>query len=340
MKRLTIADIADAAGVSTGAVSYALNGKPGVSQTTRDKVLRIAADLGWRPSNAARALTRSRSGAIGLIVDRPAQVLGIEPFFMQLVSGIEMALKNDTTTALMLQVTDDQATEIETYRNWWAERRVDGVIVVDLTEHDPRVRVLEQIGLPAVALGFPQEGSSLPCVWSDDSAPMSETVGYLVALGHRRIARVAGPANLVHTVQRDLAFGEAAVVYGLSTSPVVHTDYSGDGGARATRRLLSEPERPTAIIFDNDVMALASMAAAQEMGIDVPGQLSIVAWDDSALCQLVRPALTAVNRDIPQHGVCAVATLEKLIRGEQAGNCETPRPILTPRASTSRAPSG
>jgi DNA-binding LacI/PurR family transcriptional regulator len=342
MKRLTITDIAEAAGVSTGAVSYALNGKPGVSQATRDKVVRIAADLGWRPSTAARALTRSRSGAIGLIVDRPAQVLGIEPFFMQLVSGIEMALKNgfenNESTALMLQVTDDQRTEIQTYRNWWAERRVDGVIVVDLTENDARVGVLEEIGLPAVALGFPQEGSTMPCVWSDDGAPMREVVGYLAALGHTRIARVAGPAALVHTVQRDLAFAEAAGQYALTGSTTVHTDYSGDGGARAARRLLSQRERPTALVFDNDVMALASMAAAQEMGIIVPDQLSIVAWDDSALCRLVRPAVTAVNRDIPQHGVSAVAALEKLIRGERVEHCQTPVAVLTPRASTGRAP--
>jgi DNA-binding LacI/PurR family transcriptional regulator len=277
-----------------------------------------------------------------LIVDRPAQVLGIEPFFMQLVSGIEMALKNgfenNESTALMLQVTDDQRAEIQTYRNWWAERRVDGVIVVDLTENDPRVGVLEEIGLPAVALGFPQAGFTVPCVWSDDGAPMREVVGYLAALGHTRVARVAGPADLVHTVQRDLAFAEAATQYALAAAATVHTDYSGDSGARAARRLLSQRERPTALVFDNDVMALASMAAAQEMGITVPDQLSIVAWDDSALCRLVRPSVTAVNRDIPQHGVSAVAALEKLIRGERVGHCQTPVAVLNPRASTGRAP--
>jgi DNA-binding LacI/PurR family transcriptional regulator len=338
MKRLTISDIADAAGVSTGAVSYALNGKPGVSAATRERVLRIADRMGWRPSSAARALTQSRSGAIGLIVDRPAQVLGIEPFFMQLVSGIEAALRADPSTALMLAVTDDRDAEIQTYRRWWAERRVDGVIVVDLHDSDIRTGVLAEIGLPAVALGYPQS-AEVPCVWADDEAPMEEVVGYLAALGHRRIARVAGPPRFAHTVRRDEAFARAVETHRLEWSRTLHGDYSGESGARAARRLLSERTRATAVIFDNDVMALAAMAAAQEMGIAVPEQLSLVSWDDSALCQLVRPAVTAVDRHITQHGVLAIEVLNEVLAVGAADHVRAPAPVLMPRASTGRAPS-
>lgn len=337
MKRLTITDIADAAGVSTGAVSYALNGKPGVSAATRQRVIEIADRMGWRPSTAARALTRSRTGAIGLIVDRPAQVLGIEPFFMQLVSGIEAALRSDPSMALMLAVTDDRDAEIETYRRWWAERRVDGVIVVDLNDDDIRASLLAEIGLPAVALGYPQS-EVLSCVWSDDGPPMEEVVGYLAALGHRRIARVAGPAQFSHTLRRDEAFMLAVQVHQLEWSKTLHGDYSGESGARAARRLLSERNRATAIIFDNDVMALAAMAAAQEMGIAVPEQLSILSWDDSALCQLVRPAVTALDRHITQHGVLAIETLNQVLASGVAEHRQVPPPILIPRASTARAP--
>lgn len=338
MKRLTIADIAAQAGVSTGAVSYALNGKPGVSAATRERVLRIAAELGWRPSNAARALTRSRNGAIGLVVDRPADVLSADSFRMQLLTGIEAGLRHDPGTALMLEMTDDRHAEIETYRTWWAERRVDGVIVVDLREPDPRLAVLEEIGMPAVAVGSPSPGDRLPCVWSDDAAPMREVIGYLVALGHRRIAHVAGCADLLRTAQRDRAFREAAEEFGLERADTVHTDHSAEQGARATRRLLSTVDRPTAVIYDNDVMAVASLAAAQEMYVDVPGELSLIAWDDSQLCQLVRPGLTAVNRDVPEQGVRAVATLQALIRGEEVTDVRAPLPVLTPRGSTGRPP--
>ncbi|MFC4564858.1 LacI family DNA-binding transcriptional regulator [Nocardiopsis mangrovi] len=338
MRRLTIADIAEAAGVSTGSVSYALNGKPGVAPETRARILRIAGDLGWRPSAAARALTGGRSGAIGLVVDRPAHVLGIEPFFMQLVSGIQAELGPRSRTSLLLQVIDDRRAELDTYRDWWAERRVDGVLLVDLRAGDPRVDLVADIGLPAVALGPPAPGAGLPCVWSDDAAGVRAAVGHLAALGHRRIARVAGPPALLHTRDRDTAFAEAALDAGLDRPPVVHTDYTGEDGARATRRLLTRPGRPTALVFDNDVMALAALGAAHELGIGVPDQLSVIAWDDSPLCGLARPALTAVARDIPEHGRRAAASLLRLIAGEPAAHVPTPLPVLTRRASTAPPP--
>src|SRR2546430_2675739 len=106
MKRPTIADIAKAAGVSKGAVSYALNGRPGVAESTRRRILEIAQGLGWAPSSAARALSDGRAGAIGLVIDRPARVLAVEPYFMQLVAGIEAAITG-SPFALLLQVIDD-----------------------------------------------------------------------------------------------------------------------------------------------------------------------------------------------------------------------------------------
>ena len=332
MKRPTIADIAKAAGVSKGAVSYALNGRPGVAESTRQRILEIARSLGWAPSNAARALSDGRAGAIGLIVDRPAGVLAAEPYFMQLIAGIETAL-GDGPFALLLQVTDDPAAELATYRRWWAERRVDGVLIVDLRVGDPRVPLLAELGLPAVVLGRAEEGGRLPCVWTDDGAAMAEVLHYLAALNHRDVVRVAGPAGFVHTGLRTAAFDAAAAALGLSAR-TVHTDYSDEEAAVAVRRVLTAARRPTAMVFDNDVMAIAALGVAQELGLSVPGQLSIVAWDDSALCRLVRPALTAVSRPIPQHGEEAVRLLLSVLAGGAAEDVRTAQPVLVPRAST------
>jgi DNA-binding LacI/PurR family transcriptional regulator len=336
VKRPTIADIARAAGVSKGAVSYALNGKSGVSAETRARIVEIAARMGWHPSSAARALSEGRSGAIGLVVDRPAWVLGIEPFFMQLISGIEAELAG-TGTALLLQVTDDAEAETAAYRRWWGERRVDGVILVDLREEDPRLDLLRELELPAVVLGHHPDGATgMPSVWIEDGAAVHDTLDYLVALGHRRVARVAGPRRFVHTRERGEAFAAAAARLGLAPEGLttVHTDYSGQDGARATRRLLSATPRPTAVVYDNDVMAVAALSVAQEMGVDVPGGLSLVAWDDSALCRLVHPALTAVGRQVPEHGARAVRSLLALINGEPVADVRLDPPVLVPRGST------
>ncbi|WP_084958249.1 LacI family DNA-binding transcriptional regulator [Thermoactinospora rubra] len=330
MKRPTIADIARRAGVSKGAVSYALNGQPGVSEATRARIQAIAKEIGWRPNLAARSLSGARANAIGLVLCRPARFLGVEPFFMELISGIEGELAA-SSGALMLQVVADHEQEIAVYHRWWGEGRVDGAILVDLHADDPRVPEVERLGMPAVAVAHPSAAGSLPAVWSDDAAAMRETVEYLAALGHRRIARVAGLPALAHTAIRDRAFQEAMA----DLEPqLAHTDYTGEEGARATRRLLSSRARPTAIVYDNDIMAVAGLSVAQEMRLRVPADLSIVAWDDSPLAQVVRPPLTALTRDIPAYGEHAARLLLRRIEGEEVEGFEDAVARLVPRGST------
>lgn len=334
MKRPTIADIAAAAGVSKGAVSYALNGRPGVAESTRQRILEIAQRLGWAPSSAARALSDGRAGAIGLVIDRPARMLAVEPYFMQLVAGIEAALTG-TPFALLLQVVDDAAAELGTYRRWWAERRVDGMLLVDLRVDDPRVPLLAEIGLPAVVLGGPEGVGGLPCVWTEDGVAMTEVLRYLAALGHSRVVRVAGPPEFMHTRTRTNAFEAEATALGLDATSV-HADYSDEGAATVVRRVLTAGEAPTAMLFDNDVMAVAALGVAQELGLAVPERLSLIAWDDSALCRLVRPALTAVRRPIYERGEAAVRLLLAALAGARPADVRTARPVLVPRASTGR----
>ncbi|MEV4067049.1 LacI family DNA-binding transcriptional regulator [Nonomuraea dietziae] len=336
MKRPTIADIARRAGVSKVAVSYALNGRSGVSETTRARIVAIAEEVGWRPNSAARALNGAHARSIGLVLCRPARTLGMEPFFMELISGIQDEL-SARSYALMLQVVKDHAEEIEIHRRWWGERRVDGAILVDLHLSDPRVAVMQELGMPVVVIGHPSAAGSLPSIWSDDSAAVRETVQYLAALGHRRIARIAGLPELVHTVQRDQAFTRTCTELALDHHVIEHTNYTGEQGAQATRRLLSAPGRPSAIVYDNDIMAVAGLSVAQELGMDVPGELSIVAWDDSPLSQVVRPPLSAVGRDIPAYGAHAAQMLMSLIAGEQVQDVQDVTAGLTPRGSTATA---
>ncbi|WP_327268545.1 LacI family transcriptional regulator [Streptomyces sp. NBC_01218] len=331
--RPTIADIALRAGVSKVAVSYALNDRPGVSPTTRAAIKAIAEEIGWQPNSAARALTRARAETVGLALSRPARMLGVEPFFMELISGIESEL-SARGCALLLQMVSGPRQELEVYRRWWGEGRVDGIFLADLREPDPRVTGVAGLGLPAVAIGHPSAAGPLTPVWSDDAAALRDTWSYLHALGHRRVARVAGLAELTHTLLRDRAQREICADLGLGAPVVVHTDYSGDEGAHATRRLVSSPERPTAIVYDNDIMAVAGLSVAQEMGLDVPADLSLVAWDDSQLSQVVRPPLTALGRDVAAYGALAARTLLTLVTEGAAEGREDATARLVPRGST------
>ncbi|GAA5200893.1 LacI family DNA-binding transcriptional regulator [Rugosimonospora acidiphila] len=333
MKRPTIADIAARAGVSTGAVSYALNGQPGVSESTRRRVLAIAEEIGWNPNRAARALSGAPTNSIGLVLRRPARVLGVEPFFMELISGVEAEL-SARSFALTLHVVRDPESEIAVYRRWWGERRVDGVLVCDLRIDDPRVPALEDLGLAAVVVGPDEGAGTLASAWSDDGAAVVEAVEYLATLGHRSIARVGGLPDLQHTGVRTAAFTDVCRRLGLADPVTIPTDYTGEGGAHATRRLISSRKRPTAILYDNDIMAIAGLAVAGEMGLAVPRDISLVAWDDSVLCQLVRPPMTAMSRDISAYGARAARLLLDVIAGNPVVSIRDEPAHLIPRGST------
>jgi DNA-binding LacI/PurR family transcriptional regulator len=333
---VTISDIARRAGVSKGAVSFALNDRPGVAESTRARILAIAEELGWYPNRAARSLSAARADACGLVLARPARLLGFEPFFMQLVAGVESELSS-RSVALTIQLAVDVAEEVEIYRRWWAERRVDGVLLLDLRTKDPRVDAIARLGLPAVVAGGPVTSGGLPSVWHAEAAVVRDVVRHLAELGHRRIARVAGTSGFVHTTARTRAFRRVMRSLSLAAE-VVATDFTPASGADATRRLLVGPDRPTAIVYDSDVLAAAGLAAAQELGLSVPDDLSIVAWDDSFLCQVVRPGLTAVARDVTAYGAAAGRRLLAAIDEDEAGDVETPRGELVVRGSTGRAP--
>ncbi|MEU9029879.1 LacI family DNA-binding transcriptional regulator [Streptomyces sp. NPDC048383] len=347
-RRPTIKDIARRAGVSESAVSFALNDRPGVSERTRARIRQVAEELGWQPNSAARALSGERSGAVGLVLARPAHTLGVESFFLQLVSGIQEVL-SASRTALLFQVVEDVDAECSVHRRWWAERRVDGVLVVDPRTRDPRPELLAALGLPAVLIGGTATGtadqdggpgepgaSCLSSVRADDARAMADVLGHLHALGHRRIAHVAGLPELAHTARRIASLRAGALRLGLAADQVesVTTDYSDTEGAAATRRLLARPQPPTALVYDNDVMAVAGSAVAAALGIAVPGELSIVAWDDSALCRVTHPRLTALVRDTAAFGRLAAEELLAVLAGAAPRTRESELPRLEPREST------
>jgi len=335
MHRPTISDIAVRAGVSKAAVSYALNGRRGVSPATQARVIAIAEELGWTANNAARVLSGARAGVVGLVLARPARTLGLEPFFMEFISGLEQELSS-RDTALLLQLVPDHAAGLKTCARWQGARQVDGTLVVDLFDDDDRLAPLQEMGLPFVVVGDARDHPGVTCVWTDEFAGMTQIVEYLAALGHRRIGRVAGLQRLRHTVQRTEAFRGAAERLGLE-EVMQQSDYSGEDSSRATRLLLAQRDRPTAIVYDNDLMAVAGLAVAGEMGIDVPRRLSVLSWGDSALCRLTHPSITALAHDPMAYGAHVARRLFEVIDGAPPQAHLDSAHTLVPRGSTSPA---
>lgn len=337
-RRTTISDIAARAGVSVSAVSFALNDRPGVSDETRERVRAIARELDWQPHTAARALGGAKAGSIGFVLNRPARTLGTESFFGDLISGIQLGLAG-THVGMNLLVARDAAEELETYRAWWRGHRVDGVVVIDPRRDDDRLTLLAELGMPTVVVGsHPSPEGSAPSVWIDDGDATDTVLRYLHALGHRRIAHVAGRPEFEHTAMRIERVRAFAAAEGLADAVSIPTDYSAEAGARATRTLLSRISRPTAIVYDNDVLAVAGLGVASEMGVAVPADVSIVSFDDSAMIQLVRPSITSLTRDTVELGQRAATLLRAQIDAD-APLPSRPGPPLTlsVRESTARA---
>jgi LacI family repressor for deo operon, udp, cdd, tsx, nupC, and nupG len=273
---------------------------------------------------------------VGLALVRPGEILGAEPFYHELIAGIERVLRPRGHT-LLLQALADRDAELAAYRRWATSGDFGAVVLVDLTDDDPRPALLRELDLPAVVLGDPALSGDLPAVWTGDGVAMRDTVAALVADGHRRLAHVSGPAALLHTQVRQ----EALVAASRASSSVIETiegDYSWDAGSTALSRLLSGPTPPTAVVFDNDQMALGGLAAAQRLGVGVPTQLTLVAWDDSSQCQLSTPSLSAVSHDVQRIGEVAAGMLLALLAGEGVASVEAPPASLVRRGSSGPAP--
>ena len=331
--RPSLRDIAARVGVSETAASFALNGQPGVSAATRKRVLDVVAEMGWRPSHAARVLSGARSRTIGFVLPQNAARTDADQFFMRLMMGIQSVLGQEQY-GLLVQVAESPEAELETYRDWAAERRVDGVVLVDLREDDSRPAVIEELGLPAVLAGGPDPSGHVRSVSIDDAVAMDLALAHVRDLGHERIAYLSGPRELLHIRQRIEAFTRSVDQQGLGHARVVSSEYDAVSAARATARLMEGAEAPTAFICDNEVLAVSAVATLRGLGIAVPDQVSVISCEDTPVCEAMQPSLTALHRDTHGFGADVARYLLRLLDGEEVPNEQEQAPTLVVRGST------
>ncbi|MBA4866077.1 LacI family DNA-binding transcriptional regulator [Streptomyces sp. PSKA54] len=315
-RRPTISDVATRAGVSKGAVSRTFNGGKGISPGTMARIRAAAAELNWTPSTAARAVSGGPAHAVGLVLRRPAELLELDPFFPAFLAGVESALTS-VGYAAVLRFVGDSHTEREGYEQLVGERRVDGFLLTDLRHRDPRFELLSRLGARAVVAGSPGRTCPFPWVSTGSAGQVRELIRHLIAQGHRTIAHVAGTPSLRHARRRRQLWQDTVIEAGLEPGPVVTGDFTTDGGARATRELLDQSPRPTAIFYANDLMAIAGLSVLAEHGVKVPDDMAVAGFDDISLASYVTPALTTVRCDYRRMGQIATHTLLAQLRNEE-----------------------
>lgn len=284
------------AGVSKAAVSRSFNGAERISPATVSRIRAAAAELGWLPNSAARAINGAPAHAVGVVIRRDPELLDADPFFPAFFAGVGAALKRHGF-ALTVRFVSSAADERACYHQLAAEGRVDGFLVNDIRRNDRRFAVLRGLHARAVVVGSPGPSCPFPSVDTDSTGSVRRLVTHLVEQGHQVIAHVCGPADLLHARAREQTWREVLAAYRQRPGPVVIGDFSARGGAAATRQVLASCPDVSAIFYANDVMAIAGMAALQELGVRTPQDVAVAGFDDIVLSSYSSPPLSTVHCD-------------------------------------------
>ena len=326
---VTLQDVATKLSVSAATVSRALAGYPGVAPATRQRVLQAAQEMGYHPNVTARRLQKQRTDTIGFIIPTFGPRLS-DPYFGELLSGIGNATVEQDYDILVFTCSPDTSAEEQAYARFIQGRRVDGTLVVRTRKHDARIAYLLEQDFPFVAFGRSRVEGDFCYLDVDGTAGIREVTRHLINLGHRRLAIILPPENLMFTHYRRLGFEEAMAEAGLfiEETLVKHGDLTEHSGHEVGRALLAQDDPPSAIVACNDLMALGAISAAQGLGLTVGRDVAVTGFDDVSLAAHSHPPLTTVRQPIYEIGQRITRMLIQLIQGEIPAETQV---VLTPQ---------
>ena len=331
--RFTIADVARRAGVSVGTVSNVLSNPRAVRAQTRRRVEVAIAELNYRPNRIAQSLSRRHTNIVGMVVPDISN-----PFFSELMLGVEHVL-NAADYAVVFGNAHDDAAKQRRYFDGFRERRVDGMVIA--ITPGTEIEDVASVGadLPVVMVDRTLSGWHGDEVVGDNAAGMEMAVAHLYQLGHRRLALVNGETRLSTAAQRSEGFERALRARGLSPVLLSVGSFTLESGFAQAAQLFSMAQRPTGICAGNDLLAMAVIAAANEYGLRVPEDLSVVGYDDITYARLVSPSLTTVRQSAYSMGTEAARLLMERISGRRSSDRVTVlRPEFVVRRSAGPAP--
>jgi DNA-binding LacI/PurR family transcriptional regulator len=339
----TMQDIADASGVSQSTVSRVLTGAPNaipINPATRERILEVARQMRYRPNPLARGLRGARTMLLGVIVREIT-----DPFFAGAVDAISVEA-NRRGYNVVLGDAHSRTDEAIALRAILETRHCDAIVLLGDTSDQPRLMEdLRDTNFPVVGLWqgtAPVSGVSI--VGVDNKAGVNNLMDHLLGLGHRRIAFVGGiflEGRLIGDIgERRAAFLERAAAEGLETPDGFVRDARNTlgGGAGAFRELMTLPTRPTAVVASTDVLAIGALHAASHMGLDVPGEVSVVGFDDLPMAEYTTPSLTTVCMPIAQMAAAGVKAAIDETEDGHASILEILQPVLVVRESSGPPP--
>jgi DNA-binding LacI/PurR family transcriptional regulator len=283
----TIRQVAERAGVSKSLVSLVLRGAANVSEAKRAAVLAAVDDLGYRPNAAARNLTSRRSDTVGVLLNDLRN-----PWFVDCLDGLASVLHGNGLRMFLADARLDRAMG-ESLTEGFLEFRVDGLVIVGTVEPSHAVEAAAATVPTVVAASRDIDLPNVDVVANDDVVGTRLAVEHLLGLGHRRIAHLSGTSGEVARIRRE-TFVDVIDEAGLQ--PLIErTDMTEEGGYRSAVRLLAAPDPPTAVFAVNDISCVGALSAADELGVQVPQQLSLVGYDNTHISGIRHVSLTTVD---------------------------------------------
>jgi DNA-binding LacI/PurR family transcriptional regulator len=339
MSRPTIRDVALTAGVSHQTVSRVINGHDSVSDETRERVLAVIRELDYVPSPMARGLIRNRTHSLGMVTADISDY-----FFAQAVAGAELETRRRGLYLMVGSVEEDAREDGRAYLRLMLERRVEGLILarpsIPLTSAllQPALRA----NVPLVAVGT-SEAPGVAAVDIDNHAGGREATLHLLALGHRRVATITGPLEWPSAQARLAGFDDALRSSGVPRDPalvVSCNDWGLEAGMAAAAELLRRDVSFTAIFAHSDLAAIGAVRELRARGRSVPGDVSVVGYDDIPVAAFVDPPLTTVKQPMREVGMAAVELVLDAIAGRDGRSGVRLLPATLVVRESSAAPSG
>jgi alanine racemase len=340
-RRVTIADVAEAAGVSKTAVSFAFNNPGRLNVDTASRIMEIAETLGYRPDPVARMLTQRRTGTIGLLTPQALASIFSNPFFGMFSAGVAAVAEEAGYGLHFISPLHGSLSRAI------GRATVDGIVAIGLAADHPEIAAIRRAGLPMTTVDS-DPFDKLPSVDVDDEGGARSAAEHLTALGHRDILVIAieraehapsGAEDVVSRRLRGYRAALAAVGVEVADEDIVISPATFAGGVAAIEQAWAAGRRPTAVLAMSDAIAIGAIRGLRDRGLSVPNDVSVVGFDDIELAQTTDPPLTTVHQPIRGKGEEAARLLLAVIAGraEATGHRRLATRFVI-RASTSSAP--
>lgn len=309
--KITIADIAKRVGVSKTTVSRVLNDKPYVEAVTKQKILDVIEETGFTRQHSAISLAGGRTNIIGLLVPSLSN-----PYSLTVIQGVADKISNENFDLMLYTTGLSEQTQKRFFRRL-SKNVVDGLVVLLPRESTDLERELFSSDLPIVLIDHRGINSHVPTIAATNEKGGYDATNYLISLGHRAIGFITGVLDFGCSLERLEGYKVALKKHGIAftNNYVIPGDFTESSGYTSAKALMNQVAPPTAIFCSNDDMAIGAMRAIQDMGLRVPGDVSIIGFDDISKASMVYPPLTTIRQPLFKMGETAANLVVDLING-------------------------